>query len=79
VLGVWRKTCTFCGMTGTKGFRIRDRLNSFICRACYEAWDVAGRKCTACDTSVRGIQEVGAFFEQRALGHADCGGLKLFP
>ena len=79
MLGFWKKTCTFCGAVATKGFRIPDRMDSFICKACYETWEAAGRKCVACDTSVRGIQEVGAFFEKRTLGHTDCGGLKLFP
>jgi hypothetical protein len=31
-----------------------------------------------CGTPVSGVQEVGAFVEQRMLGHADCGGLRLF-
>jgi hypothetical protein len=79
MLGVWTKTCTFCGAAGTKGFRIPDRLSSFVCKACYEAWEAAGRTCAACETSVKGSQEVGAFLERRTLGHADCGGLKLFP
>jgi hypothetical protein len=79
MLGFWTKTCTLCGAAAKKGFRTPERLNGFVCKACYESWEAAGRRCVACDTSVRGIQGVGAFFERQALGHADCGGLKLFP
>jgi hypothetical protein len=79
MLGIWKKRCTLCGAVATKGFRAPDRLNGFVCKSCYERWESDGRKCAACETSVRGVQEVGAFFEQRALGHADCGALKLFP
>lgn len=48
-----------------------------ICRACYGRWDAAGRVCTACQTPVRGSQEVGIFVERHELGHADCGGAVL--
>ena len=79
MLGFFKKTCTFCGGAATKGFRVPDRQHGFVCRGCYERWEGTGRKCSACETPVRGVQEVGAFFDQRALGHADCGGLRLFP
>jgi len=75
---IFKKTCRLCGTAAAKGFRVPDRINGFVCRACYEQWEAAGRTCSACATPVRGVQEVGAFFDERALGHADCGGLKLF-
>jgi hypothetical protein len=68
----------FCGSAAAKGFRVPDRLKGFGCWDCYQGWVSAGRACTACPTSVSGIQEVGAFVEERTLGHADCGGLRLF-
>ncbi|HEV8586002.1 MAG TPA: hypothetical protein VGT02_13630 [Methylomirabilota bacterium] len=55
-----------------------DRLEGFICGACYTAWDRTGRACAECGTPVRGAQEAGIFLERRALGHADCGALKIF-
>jgi hypothetical protein len=53
-------------------------MKGFVCGDCYQRWVSTGRKCTACETPVTGAQEVGAFVEQRTLGHADCGGLRLF-
>jgi hypothetical protein len=53
-------------------------MKGFVCEECYQRWAGAGRKCTACATPVSGMQEVGAFVEQRTLGHADCGGLRRF-
>jgi hypothetical protein len=78
MLGLFKKTCMFCDGTAAKGFRVPDRKKGFVCGDCYQRWLSAGRKCTACETPVTGAQEVGAFVEQRTLGHADCGGLRLF-
>lgn len=78
MLGFFKKTCMFCGSVTTRGFRVPDRMKGFVCEECYQRWAGAGRKCTACATPVSGMQEVGAFVEQRALGHADGGGLRLF-
>ena len=43
MLGIFKKTCTFCGGAGSKGFRIPDRLNAFVCKGCYERWEGTGR------------------------------------
>jgi hypothetical protein len=79
MLGFWRKSSAFCGATAKKRFRTPDRVNGFVCRACFERWNGDGRRCVACGSPVNGTQEVGAFYDQRSLGHADCGGLKLLP
>jgi tRNA(Ile2) C34 agmatinyltransferase TiaS len=78
MFGLFRKSCAFCGGAASKGFRVPDLTKGFVCEACYRHWESAGRRCNACQTSVNGMQEVGAFVEQRTLGHADCGGLRLF-
>lgn len=57
--------------------RTRGEPRVAVCRGCYSRWDAAGRVCTACQTPVRGAQEVGIFLERHALGHADCGGALL--
>lgn len=80
MLGFGRKTCSFCGArVSTKHmWRAPDRANGFVCRSCYERWARAGKPCGRCRNAVGGLQEVGAFFDRRTLGHADCGGLRLF-
>jgi predicted amidophosphoribosyltransferase len=75
-----KKICAFCGqpVPSKHALRAPDRTNGYVCRTCYEQWEHSGRTCVECRTHVAGVQDVGAFFEQRALGHADCGGVKLF-
>lgn len=75
-----KKICLLCGrpVPSKQAFRAPDRVNGFVCRACYEQWEHSGRTCAECRTRVVGVQEVGAFFEHHGLGHADCGGVKLF-
>jgi hypothetical protein len=78
MLALFKKTCMFCNGVAAKGFRVPDRLKGFVCGQCHQRWVSTGRKCAICGTPVSGVQEVGAFVEQRMLGHADCGGLRLF-
>jgi hypothetical protein len=75
-----KKTCQICRSTARMrgGFRVPDRLDAFICNACYQAWERAGRTCAECHDPVRGPHEIGAFVDRRVLGHADCGALKMF-
>ncbi|MBI1735494.1 MAG: hypothetical protein HYR51_10000 [Candidatus Rokubacteria bacterium] len=74
-----KKPCAFCGQRVSKShaWRAPDRSDGLVCSACYARWEADGRACAECQTAVRHSQEVGAFFERRALGHADCGALKL--
>lgn len=80
MLGFGKKTCALCGgqVPARKAWRAPDRTDGFVCPGCYEAWERAGRRCVECQTRVLGLQDLGAFFERRALGHADCGGVRLF-
>jgi hypothetical protein len=75
-----RRQCTFCGarVPAKQVFRAPDRIGAFVCWKCVEHWEAAGRPCAGCHGAVAGPQEIGAFFDQRTLGHADCGGLRLF-
>ena len=75
-----KRGCTFCGarVPARQAFRAPDRINGYVCRACFEQWERTGRRCAECATAVSGAQDVGAFFEARRLGHADCGGVRLF-
>lgn len=75
-----KRQCTLCGtrVASKQVLRAPDRINGFVCRACFEQWERAGRRCAECETAVIAPQEVGAFFEHRTLGHADCGGVRLF-
>jgi hypothetical protein len=80
MFGLGKKMCAFCnqGVPSKQALRAPDRANGCVCRTCYEQWVHSGSTCIECRTRVAGAQDVGAFFEQRALGHADCGGVKLF-
>lgn len=80
MFGFGKKTCAFCSaqVPAKQTLRVPDRSTGVVCRACYEQWERAGRTCAQCQTPVRGMQEVGAFFETSSLGHADCGGVMLF-
>jgi hypothetical protein len=76
MLGFGRVTCLFCG-TRVRRRDARRAQNAFVCSACWARWDQTGRKCTACQTPVRGMQDVGLFSETKGLGHADCGGARV--
>jgi hypothetical protein len=80
MFGFGKRQCTLCEsrVPAREAFRAPDRVNGVVCRACFERWESAGRRCAECQTAVAGPQEVGAFFERRSLGHADCGGVRLF-
>ncbi len=80
MFGLGKKICALCSQPAPakQAFRAPDRADGFVCRTCYERWERSGRTCVECRTRVVGMQDVGAFFEQRALGHADCGGARLF-
>jgi hypothetical protein len=79
MLGFGRVICLFCGTRVRRrdARRTQTAARAFVCEACWAAWDKAGRKCTACETPVRGMQDVGLFRERKALGHADCGGARV--
>lgn len=80
MFGFLKRACVFCGtrVPVRHAFRAPDRANGVVCRTCFDQWERTGRRCAECQTAVTGMQEVGAFFERRALGHADCGGFRLF-
>jgi len=76
----WGKvTCAICKVQVPRkeALRSRDRKDVSACQTCYEQWDRAGAKCVACQTPVRGAQEVGVFLDRHTLGHADCGAVLL--
>ncbi len=80
MFGLGKRTCGLCGqrVSEKQAMRAPDRNGAFVCSGCYDRWRRDGRQCVECQTTVAGPQDVGAFFERRALGHADCGGMKLF-
>ena len=80
MFGFGRRQCTLCGdrVPAKQVFRAPDRRDAFVCWKCIEHWEAAGRRCAGCQEAVAGPQDIGAFFEQRTLGHADCGGFRLF-
>lgn len=79
MFGLGGRSCRICGREARKGaFRVPGHRGAFVCGLCYGAWEHSGRTCAKCGTVVHGPQEVGAFLEQRTLGHADCGGLRMF-
>lgn len=76
----WGKvTCVFCNaqVSRKEALRGKDRKDVAVCEACYEHWYRDGRTCAACQAPVRVSQEVGVFLDRRALGHADCGSVRL--
>ena len=80
MLGLGLKKCSFCGSrVSTKhAWRAPDHAKGYVCRMCYEGWARSGKRCGQCQRAVRGLETVGAFFDRRSLGHADCGGLRIF-
>jgi hypothetical protein len=74
-----RVTCSVCNVDVPKAQAKRTLERGFaaVCRTCYERWNRSGRMCAKCQTPVNGLQQSGLFADQRALGHADCGGALL--
>ena len=79
MFGLGKVTCLFCGtrVSRREARKSQTADAAFICGECYTRWDRSGRKCSACDTQVRGMQDVGLFADRKALGHADCGGARV--
>jgi len=72
-------TCVCCGVRVPRreAQQAQDAVGACVCGACYAAWDRSGRRCVACDTAVRGMQDIGLFADRKGLGHADCGGARV--
>ena len=79
VLGFYRVTCSCCASRVLRRHARKGMNggNAYVCTSCYARWEQTGRKCTACDAPVRGLQDVGLFVDRKALGHADCGGVRV--
>ena len=79
MFGFIKVTCEFCNtrVPRREARRGQDGRGAFVCPSCYEQWEKAGRKCVACETSVRGMQDVGIFVDRKGFGHADCSGVRL--
>lgn len=79
LLGFRKVTCSCCAsrVRRRQARRGVDGGNAYVCGGCYSRWEQTGRKCTACDTQVRGLQDVGLFVDKKGLGHADCGGVRV--
>ncbi|HYB72263.1 MAG TPA: hypothetical protein VED18_02730 [Candidatus Sulfotelmatobacter sp.] len=50
-----------------------------VCRTHMEQWEASGRKCSSCQSTVSGLQEVAFQADRKGFGHADCGGIRLQP
>ena len=72
-------TCLFCQtrVSRREARKGQDTNGAYVCGSCYARWDTAGRRCAACNTQVRGMQDVGLFIDRKGLGHADCGGVRV--
>jgi hypothetical protein len=79
MLGFGKVTCDVCGARVSRrdARKAQDAKGACICGVCYARWEKAGRKCAACETPVRGMQDVGLFGDRKGPGHADCGGARL--
>jgi hypothetical protein len=79
MFGLGKVTCSFCNARGRRrdARKALDAKGVFVCASCYAAWEKSGRKCIACDTPVRGLQDVGLFTDRKNLGHTDCGGFRV--
>lgn len=79
MFGLGKVTCLFCSARVRRrdARRAQDAKAAFVCGECYAQWDRSGRKCPACDTQVRGMQDVGLFADRKGFGHADCGGVRV--
>jgi hypothetical protein len=78
-LSLGKVTCLFCQarVRRREARRAQPTKGAYVCGGCYARWDKAGRRCVACDTAVRGVQDVGLFADRKAFGHADCGGVRV--
>ena len=79
MLGFGKVTCAFCSTRVSRRSARRTQMDrsEYVCDGCYARWDSSGRKCSACETRVSGMQDIGMFTAQKALGHADCGGVRI--
>jgi hypothetical protein len=79
MFGLGKVTCFFCQkrVRQREVRKAQDARGACICSGCYARWDGSGRKCIACDTPVRGMQDLGFFADRPGLGHADCGGVRV--
>jgi len=79
MLRLGKVTCELCQSRAPKRHarRGQDAQGACVCGACYAQWEKAGRKCVACGTAVRGLQNVGIILARKGIGHSDCGGARL--
>lgn len=79
MFGLGKVTCSCCNsrVRRRQARKGQDAQGAYVCANCYTRWETTGRKCTACATQVRGLQDVGLFVDRRGLGHADCGGVRV--
>lgn len=79
MFGLGKVTCALCGTRASRreARKAQDPSGACVCGACYGAWEGSGRRCVACDTAVRGMQDIGLFPDRKGLGHADCGGARV--
>lgn len=80
MLGFGSTPCVFCfrRVSPTGAIRSLDRRDLIVCRACYEQWDGAGRRCGQCGKLVQREQHIGVFLKPRgAFGHVECGGIHM--
>lgn len=72
--------CALCfrRVSPSGAVRSSGRAGIVVCRACYEQWDGAGRRCGQCGMTVQPQQQVSVFLKpQGAFGHAECGGIRM--
>ena len=76
---IGQTVCVLCRTRIPNHEVLRGRVSKgvIVCRACFNEWEQAGRRCAACDTPVRGGQEAGVFMQRPGFGHADCGAIWL--
>ena len=79
MFGLGKVTCAFCNTRVSRRSARRTQMDrsEYVCEGCYARWDTSGRKCSACDTRVSGMQDIGMFTAEKKLGHADCGGVRI--
>jgi hypothetical protein len=79
MFGLGKVTCAFCNARVSRRSARRTQMDrsEYVCEGCYARWDTSGRKCSACDTRVSGMQDIGMFTAEKKLGHADCGGVRI--
>jgi hypothetical protein len=78
MFAIGRVTCGLCKARVRRrdARKAQDDSGVHVCADCYTRWDATGRKCSACNSQVRGVQDVG-LVPHKGLGHADCGGARL--